>query len=163
MENSDLRPDALAAPFAPEDILSRDGPGGRRLAYVSGEKVVRRLLEAAPDFTWEILSVAHTEDARGKKLWQVRGRLSIPGLGSRDGIGTQLDETEDSVKGAAKDALKVAASLFGVALDLYSQERKAPATRTAQGMTGRTLNDTGSPCPSCHAPDGKHHSSNCPG
>ena len=52
----------------------------------------------------------------------VVGELTIPGLGTRAGIGVTTIEPgagEDNLKGASTDALKKAATLFGVGLDLY--------------------------------------------
>ena len=63
--------------------------------------------------------------------------LSLPGLGSRQHIGVQAVEAnsgEDVIaKGAVTDALKKAATLFGVGLELYGpdyEEKPAPAPET---------------------------------
>lgn len=173
----------LETPFARDDIKTRKGPGGRSLAYVEGVDVVRRLLAATDPNTlidhgcgydWTVLRCDRIE--RGTSaIWLVHGRLNIVPLGSRDGIGTANDETEDSPKAAAKDALKVAASLFGVALDLYDKEflsggsgaesphaaqRNGTQAPQAAGPAAGAWEGEGS-CPSCHAPTGKRHGTTC--
>jgi hypothetical protein len=60
----------------------------------------------------------------------VVGELTIPGFGSRTGFGSKTviggaSEQESMYKAASTDALKKAATLFGIALDLYED---APVT-----------------------------------
>ena len=58
-------------------------------------------------------------------------RLTIPGLGTRTQIGTAVLENADSAKGAVTDGIKKAATLFGVALQLYEN----PPTQATRGAT----------------------------
>jgi hypothetical protein len=63
----------------------------------------------------------------GATLMFARVRLTLPGCGSREHIGVQVireRDGEDMYKGAITDALKKAATLFGVGLELYEDEPK---------------------------------------
>lgn len=118
----------LSEPFSPDAIKTRAGGGGKRLSYVEAHTVIRRLNRLHEfGLTWD-WAVTH-EDVKklgeGEDLMVVRGVLSIPGMGSREGYGVQRISArggEDLVKGASSDALKKAATLFGVGLDLYGPD-----------------------------------------
>ncbi len=130
----------LLRKFDKKDILQRPGSFGKMLDYVSGDKVIQRLNEAFQgDWSFAILTspkdmivgdylVAHvrisvvidnvvngtrlliTKDGvGGKKITKVRGKEEY------------LDLASDQ-KAAVTDGLKKAATLFGVALDLYGSE-----------------------------------------
>jgi len=121
----------LTVPFPNDRIRQREGAGGKRFDYVSAGDVIERLLESIGDTPWsfEVISVHFREaesftDKWGKPksrdaFWWVHGRLTIEGVGTRDGIGSGRVENEDSIKGAETDALKRCAVKFGVALQLY--------------------------------------------
>ena len=135
----------LTKPF--DRIKQRRGAANKLFSYVGAEDVIQRLLDATADvYTWEIVRyervegtpVLKTNRQTGEKYaadhsayWLVHGRLTLPGLGSRDGIGTQMDETEDAPKAAETDALKRAAVKFGVALHLYREDDRTGANRHA--------------------------------
>jgi recombination DNA repair RAD52 pathway protein len=116
--------DELTKPFPLQAIKQRDGGGGRRFDYVETHTVIHRL-NAATGNNWnfEVVSLEWRND-----VLLALGRLEIPGHGSRMGIGVQKVSAgggEDLVKGAASDALKKAATLFGVALELYGPDIEA--------------------------------------
>jgi hypothetical protein len=87
---------------------------------VSTDAVIRRLNKVAIGWDFKITKTEWRED-----LLLVYGELTIPGLGTRSGIGVQkVSERggEDLVKGASSDSLKKSATLFGVALHLYGPD-----------------------------------------
>ncbi len=118
----------LSEPFSPDAVKMRSGGGGKRLSYVEAHTVIRRLNRLHEfGLTWDWV-VTH-EDVKkvgeGEELMVVRGVLTIPGMGSREGYGVQRISArggEDLVKGASSDALKKAATLFGVGLELYGPD-----------------------------------------
>jgi hypothetical protein len=113
----------LREPFPPEQIgkLPR---GGTTLDFVGHAATTQRLLEADPEYTFELV-----KDGTGqpilvyepKALEQahsvgVYGRLTIGGVTREEfGNGKNLKE-------AVSDALKRCAMRFGVALDLWAKE-----------------------------------------
>jgi len=158
--------DALSKPFPPQAIEQRKGGGGT-FAYVATETVIRRLNAASP--CWDFRVTGH--EWAGDVLIAF-GELTIPGLGTRAGTGVQrcadLSKSEDLVKGAASDALKKCATLFGVAIDLYGPDLEAgapaptpiraatPATSgpAPQRLSGATAPRAVAPAPPRPAPAG---------
>lgn len=114
----------LTQPFPKQAVKQRDGGSGRRFDYVEAHTIIHRLNEATGNnWTFEVVSLEWRND-----VLIALGRLELPGHGSRMGIGVQkVSERggEDLVKGAASDALKKAATLFGVALELYGPDYEA--------------------------------------
>ena len=112
----------LTRPFPREAIKTRKGGGGMLLSYVEGHTVIHRLNEATGNnWSLSILDISERGIA-GKALVTVRVALTLPGMGSREALGVQLvsdNGGEDLVKGAVTDALKKAATMFGVGLELY--------------------------------------------
>jgi recombination DNA repair RAD52 pathway protein len=124
--------DLLSRRFRPELIQQRK-IGGRQVSYVSVSAVIERLNKATN--TWHFRIVARERDTMILNRWNaetrkaeprevsvsvVVGELTIPEIGTRQAIGVQtLDDGsgEDLLKGAASDALKKAASMFGVSID----------------------------------------------
>lgn len=165
----------LLEPFDPSCIKQRPGVGRSVFDYVPGGDVIARIIEASDnEFEWTVVSLelVTTDD---KPYWVIRGSLSVPGLGSRDGVGTHPAEGVDAAKAAETDALKRAAVKFGVALHLYTDEvngvakpaspAKAPTQPSPRnGSNGRRHDNADNgigPCPECHAPAGKPHASRC--
>jgi hypothetical protein len=111
----------LMEPFPPQAIKTRQGGGSKRLSYVEGHTVIHRLIAATGNqFDLRVLSV----DQKGD-LMTALVELTIPGLGSRQHMGVQKiapNAGEDLVKGAITDAMKKAATLFGVGLELYGPD-----------------------------------------
>lgn len=135
----------LGKPFPREAIKQRRaGNSSKALDYVEGHTVIRRLNAATNGkWSWSIKSfefrpLPKTSNGNEQSLVVVTGELTIDGLGTRAGIGVQKvteNGGEDLVKGASTDALKKAATMFGVALDLYGDDYEdqpaAPASRPA--------------------------------
>jgi hypothetical protein len=130
----------LLEPFPIEVIEEKNG-----LLYVPHEIIRERLINATGNqFDWSIDQVLFRDDGVTRRANDrytgeprrplsmiVIGTLTIPGLGSRAGIGAHpLDEGagEDAAyKSAESDALKRAAMAFGVGLhQLYIEPNGAP-------------------------------------
>lgn len=124
----------LAQPFPESEIRYREGAFGKQLAYLTTSSVINRLNEAAP--AWDFRVVREQWKTIGQHEYLIIiGELTIPGMGTRSGLGIQQVEPKgvDIIKGAISDALKKAATLFGVGLDLYETDSPdaAPAPNGA--------------------------------
>lgn len=122
---------ALSVEFPPSTHKTKIVQG-KKLTYVDGPTIMRRL-NAATNGEWnfEIISqdirpFGTTLKKEERIILTARGRLTIPGLGSREHMGVQVVNAEsggeDLWKGAITDALKKAATLFGVGLELYGPD-----------------------------------------
>ena len=119
-----LTTEALGKLFPKSAIKRREGRGRRTFEYIEGSTVIHRLIEATGN-QWDFRL---TRLEKHGDLLMAVGELTIPGLGTRTGIGVQVvDEKagEDIWKGVGTDALKKAATLFGVALELYAPDYEA--------------------------------------
>lgn len=111
---------ALAAPFDPAEVewrpQGKTGPGKRvqLLPYVDARDVQDRLDAVCGVGGWSFELEPVVVDAG--ELRVARGRLTIHGV-TRDDIGTA--STFEPSKGAASDALKRAAVMFGIGRYLY--------------------------------------------
>lgn len=118
----------LGKPFPQNAIKQRRGGGGKSLSYVETHTVIHRLNSATNGWDFHVKDVQWRND-----ILMVLGELTIHGLGTRSGFGVQQvveRAGEDLVKGAASDALKKCATLFGVALELYGADyENAPVQR----------------------------------
>lgn len=132
--------DLLTKPFPKTAIKQRQAGGGRSLDYVEGHTVIHRLNEATGNrWDMEVRDIT-SKDLGANTLMIARVALTLPGLGTREGLGVQMVHErggEDLVKGCITDALKKAATLFGVGLELYGPDYEAgevsgpaPDTRT---------------------------------
>lgn len=112
----------LEEPFPASKIKRRQGGRGQMFDYIAGEDVIRRLNDATGG-CWDLAIKDITQQPMGTNtLVLAHVALTIPGMGTREHIGVQSVSDrggEDLVKGAVTDALKKAATLFGVALHLY--------------------------------------------
>jgi hypothetical protein len=142
----------LMEAFPPEAIKEREGGGRRRLSYVEGHTVIHRLIKATGNrFDVRVLALEYKGD-----LLTATVELSIPELGTRQHIGVQkVSERggEDLVKGAVTDAIKKAATLFGVGLELYgpdyeSGEQTTPRAGTTPGREPAPRRSPQRPTPS---------------
>lgn len=123
-DNRERRLRNLRAPFPKEAIKSRK-QAGRALSYIQGADVVNRLLDCIGlDWSWQIMDWKLTGEDKFAvvhgRLTVINGVVSLPA--SFDAVGAApvlKGDVENALKSAAKDALKVAASLIGVALHLY--------------------------------------------
>lgn len=120
----------LLKPFPTSAI--KPHPNNPKLSYVEGHTYIHKIIDAT-DNTWDwkiIRQDFHPYGATGKGnarlLITVIGELTIPGLGTRAGMGVQVVTAdtggEDMWKGAITDAIKGAAKLFGVGLELYGPD-----------------------------------------
>lgn len=168
----------LQKPFPANTIKKREGAGRKQFDYIEGENVIERLIQATGGafdievvegpILYERLAATSSKGERPiSPFWQAKVKLTIPGLGTRTQIGTAVLENEDSAKGAVTDGIKKAATLFGVALQLY-ETAPTPAQRSAAtrgsgepGMSAGGINPGPEACPACRAPAGKKHASNC--
>ncbi len=126
---------ALGEPFPRSAIKTREGARGRRFEYIETHTAIHRLNSAAGAWDFHVKDVQWRDD-----LIVVLGELTIPGLGTRSGFGVQKyapGSGEDLVKGAVSDALKKAATMFGVALDLYGPDYEAGEVSAAQPAQNR--------------------------
>jgi hypothetical protein len=110
----------LREPFPVDKVKQRPGGGGKTLDYVPIETVLERLLDAAPDYSWEA-ELAHLYV--DGDLAVVQGTLTI-GNKKAFGIGAMRNQDIDmAVKSANSEAMKNAAKNgFGVALELWDAE-----------------------------------------
>ncbi len=142
--------EALGKPFPKTAIKQRRGGGGKSLSYVETHTVIHRLNSATNgDWSFHIRDVQWRND-----VLMVQGELTIPGLGTRSGFGVQQvveRAGEDLVKGAASDALKKCATLFGVALELYGSDYEANVPPQAP-QTARNAPKPSSATPDTNAP-----------
>jgi hypothetical protein len=120
--------EVLCRPFPPEQIKTRPGQHGKTLSYLETHAVIARLNDGCDAWSFEIVRHEIVEDEV-----IVIGRLVADGIvkmafggatvtRDRDG---HLVELADTYKAAASDAIKKAATLLGVGLELYGA---APAT-----------------------------------
>ena len=122
---------ALVAPFS--NVKTRPGRNGQQLSYLGGHAVTQRLNEAFDgDWSFKILEHAVLDETvyvlgelrACDQVKQAFGGSEV--TRSRD-TGTPIDLADD-LKSAATDALKKAATLFGIGLYLYGDEEKAAGT-----------------------------------
>jgi hypothetical protein len=116
--------------FGPEQIKQREGNFGKKLDYIEGHAVIQRLNDAF-DGDWSF-TITHHEILKETDEVIVIGQLNADGIvKSQFGSSriTRAKETgdiislADDLKAAATDALKKAATLLGVGLHLYRNER----------------------------------------
>ena len=113
--------DLLRRPFHPSVIKQRQ-IAGRNIDYVPIDCVIERLNRAAPVWHWTVtdirivtMPIKRRDGVVDMPVAQCIGTLEIPGIGKRQGIGTAPCEgTEDAPKIAESDAIKRAATMFGV-------------------------------------------------
>jgi recombination DNA repair RAD52 pathway protein len=137
--------DLITAPLRSELIKSRPGGGGKSLSYISGNTVID-ILNRAFGYLWSSEIVKVWKEDSVDKVWKENAtpqgpvahaivRLTIwlkddngtmfpivkEGAGSKEINGGQSDQSE-VFKSAATDALKKAATLFGIGLELYRDD-----------------------------------------
>lgn len=128
--------------------------GGQKLAYVSHAWVTRVLNEAFGfRWSWDVTDTVIVPDIHDPLEVIVRGRLTLTTPDGGTVVKEQFGSTDvkryknggvislgDDLKAASSDALKKAASLLGVALDLYGASDdplpgEEPPTKPAGGAT----------------------------
>ena len=128
---------ALLRPFPDSKIKERPGHNGKALSYIEGHEVVLRLVEVF-GLAWSFRVLQHEignhqvivlgELRVGDTVKQAFGGSDI----TRARDGGQSISVADDLKSAATDALKKAATLFGVGLHLYGD----PDTPTMSTHSG---------------------------
>jgi hypothetical protein len=126
----------LETPFPTSLRRTRRGGHGRELTYVETHNYIRRLNQAFEgDWSFNITEHTRTDDEV-----IVLGRLCAGGVEKAAFGGSNLTRNRetgtpvslaDDLKAAASDALKKAASLLGIGLDLYSETTEQPAVPPA--------------------------------
>jgi hypothetical protein len=151
--------EALMQPFPAELLDEKNG-----MTYVPAEYVRERLIAATGNcFDWSIKSVEFREDnvaqshGVGVVVCICVGDLTIPGMGTRSGLGVQeiieRQGADAAYKGASSDALKRAAMEFGVGLhQLYIETGEAKRAKKAGRNTGNTARTTQRPPVRQHPP-----------
>lgn len=120
----------LERPFGPEQIKQREGHFGKMLDYIEGHAVIQRLNDAF-DAHWSFSIIKHDiikETDEVIVLGELKAGDIVKSQFGSSRI-TRARETGDIIslcddlKSAATDALKKAATLFGVGLHLYRNDR----------------------------------------
>lgn len=143
--------DVVSRPLPQDKIKQRPGKGGMTFNYISADLVIE-LLNEAFEHNWStriVSSVIHGEtavvgleltvqDAEGGSIWKQQfGSCEISrGMGPGEAF-----------KGAASDALKKAATLLGIGLELYQDDD------SATGAAGPRLPQTASKPAGPNKPD----------
>jgi len=138
----------LEQPFPNELLRTRKGPFGQTFSYVEGAEYIRRLNDVF-EGNWSFEIVEHqVREAEvvvlGKLIADGVTKMAFGGSSitvSREG---EVISIADDFKAAATDALKKAASLFGVGLHLYSSDRPVEAASPGNGMAKGNGNGHGS-------------------
>lgn len=144
----------LMEPFPKEALKQREADRGKAmLTYVDGTTVFRRLIHATGNnFSVEVLDqefkdFGTTRSGSNRILLIARVRLTIPGMGSREHVGVQVVNAdsggEDLWKGAVTDAIKKAATLFGVGLELYGPDYEELVRPLNDGEFAKLANEAG--------------------
>jgi recombination DNA repair RAD52 pathway protein len=130
LKENTMNREILERPFGPEQIKQREGNFGKMLDYIEGHAVIQRLNDAF-DADWSFTIIRHDILKETDEVIVI-GQLNAGGIvKSQFGSSriTRARETgdiislSDDLKAAATDALKKAATLFGVGLHLYRNDR----------------------------------------
>lgn len=114
----------LAEPFHGSDVKSRTQQG-TQLDYVPIDAVIRRYLEAAPDYQHDVemvkVEVGPNTTSSGKPMYIAVAKATIVAFGvARGGLGAgENHDLDTAVKTADAEAFKKAANKFGTALELW--------------------------------------------
>jgi len=120
----------LEKPFNPEQIKQREGNFGKKLDYIEGHAVIQRLNDAF-DADWSFAIIQH-ETLKETDEVIVQGELKAGNVVKMQFGSSRITRARESgdiisladdLKAAATDALKKAATLFGVGLHLYRNDR----------------------------------------
>lgn len=121
---------ALAEPFDPALVKSRQGPGGRMLSYVDARAVMQRLDDVLTPSGWDFTSTV----IPGTDI--VRGELTIAGVTRVDYGYPNSDRDEEPIKAASSDAIKRCAVMFGIGRHLY-EDNSASGGRAGSSSPAR--------------------------
>lgn len=131
-----MKKEVLCKPFPPELVRERPGQNGRTLHYIDVASVVARLNEGCD--AWDFTIDRH-EVLEGEVI--VLGRLVADGVTKCAFGGSTITTNQsgaivsiaDDLKAAASDALKKAAWMLGVGLDLHTSPAAADAAARGNG------------------------------
>lgn len=117
----------LREPFPASEVKTRPGGRGKTLDYVPIEGYLERLLDVAPEYSWQA-ALTHFGSYWGeneKYTAVVVGQLTI-GDKTATGVGAMENADPDmAVKSANSEAIKNAAKNgWGVSLELWSEEHR---------------------------------------
>ena len=128
----------LEKPFGPEQIKQREGNFGKMLDYIEGHAVIQRLNDAF-DADWSF-TITHHEILKETDEVVVIGELKAGNVAKTQFGSSRITRTRetgdivslaDDLKAAATDGLKKAATLLGVGLHLYRNERTQTGYRNS--------------------------------
>ena len=129
----------LREPFSAAQVKTRPGGRGKQLDYVPIEGYLERLLDAAPESSWEGTVEHITFAAPGEAgcTAVVSGHLVI-GEKRAFGVGSMTNSDPDmAVKSANSEAIKNAAKNgWGVSLELWSEEHRDKLSRQRALLSG---------------------------
>ena len=126
----------LEKPFGPEQIKQREGNFGKKLDYIEGHSVIQRLNDAF-DADWSF-TITHHEILKETDEVVVIGELKAGNVVKTQFGSSRITRARetgdiislaDDLKAAATDALKKSATLLGVGLHLYRNERPSGGHR----------------------------------
>ena len=135
-----MKKDILCRPFPPELVKQRQGQGGKMLSYVETHAVIARLNEGCDAWSFEVVEHKVLDDEV-----IVLAKLTADGVIKTAFGGTSITRDRDGrpvsiaddLKAGGSDALKKAASLLGVGLELYggAPAEAPPGSRTTTTTT----------------------------
>lgn len=140
---------SLTRPFDANAIKQRKGNFGRMIDYIEGTKIIQRLNEATGnrwscrvESTQKVKAESRVDPKTGEvyeypSYWAVVITITIPSMGARSQVGTKpiTGNEEDDLKAAVTDGIKKAATLFGIALDLYDDDQGANSGQANGGQS----------------------------
>lgn len=145
-----MNKDILRKPFPPECIKQREGQGGKMLSYLETHVVIERLNEGCDAWSFEVV-----EHHVYKVEVVVVGKLTADGVVKMAFGGSAVTFNDagkvvslaDDLKAAASDALKKAASMLGVGLELYARKSATAGQSAGSRPNGAARNPSlvGSP------------------
>ena len=131
----------LEKPFGPEQIKQREGNFGKMLDYIESHTVIQRLNDAF-DGDWSFTIIQH-EILKETDEVVVLGELKAGNVVKTQFGSSRITRARDTgdiisladdLKAAATDALKKAATLLGVGLHLYRNERPQGGNRNGDSL-----------------------------
>ena len=131
----------LEKPFDQNQIKQREGNFGKMLDYIEGHAVIQRLNDAF-DADWSFTIIQH-EILKETDEVIVQGELKAGNVVKMQFGSSRITRARESgdiislagdLKAAATDALKKAATLFGVGLHLYRNDLPAGGNRNGDNL-----------------------------
>ena len=131
--------DILRRPFPPELIRQREGQDGKMLSYLETHVVITRLNEGCDAWSFEVVQhhVYRVEVVVvGKLTADGVVKMAFGGSAITFNRAGKVVSLADDLKAAASDALKKAASMLGVGLELYARRGATTGPPAGQQATG---------------------------